>query len=120
MGDFSQRLDSGLRSGLQAAINGDQLDHQFVMGVGHPRAPEFAASMAASKAAYNADFSVLDILQMVQFSPSMPSTVDLKETFSRIHTPNDVLALFNSMPVTVGIQGRTVRIRDAPRFGVQP
>ena len=114
--EFAQRLESGMRIGLQSAIEGDQLDHHFAMGIGHPGGGEFGAAMAESKAAYNADFSMVDVAKMVKFSANLPSGADLQTTFSNIRTADDFLNMVDQVPVTVGIQGFTVPIRNGVEF----
>ena len=115
-GDAAGRLECGVLYALNAAVQGDQLDHHFEMGIGHPFVPEFGGAMAASKAAYNNDFSDLQIKDMFNFSVPLPSIAQLKSDFSHFNSQPDVASYFNSVPVGITLGGPSIQILDGVAF----
>ena len=115
-GDAAGRLECGALYALNAAVQGDQLDHQFVMGIRHPFVPEFGGAMAASKAAYNNDFSDLQIKDMVHFSVPLPSIPQLKSDFSHFNSLPEVASYFNSVPISITLGGPSIQILDGVAF----
>lgn len=116
---FAGSIDSGLRFGLQSAIEGDKLDHRFLMGSGHRSAAAFAESIAASKAAWNRELGPEDIPQMVSFGlGGLPSSEQLKNTVTGMHTEEDFIQMVDELSVTVGMKTPMVRLANGLGFSV--
>lgn len=110
------QLESGVRFGLQYAIEGDQLDHHFAMGAGHPQAPEFALSLAASKGAYDRDFSELEVKDIVKFNAPVPSIGELQSIFSGPDPMAAIDQMLLSIPLTLTIDLPMVQLMDGVAF----
>jgi hypothetical protein len=72
--------------------------------------------MGASKAAYNQNFSDLQIKDMLHFSVPLPSFPQLKSSFSHFNSLPELASYFNSVPVSLTLGGPSIQILDGVAF----